>query len=90
MLLKSFRYAALLKAQLSLYKIIKNISKKGTTFPRNIYFTLILQFDQSTLLSENFANQAFRETVLISREFNFANQGKLCISPEFNFANGQN
>ena len=90
MLLKSFRYAALLKAQLFLYKIIKNTSKKGTVFPRNIYFTLILQFDQSTLLSKNFANQAFRETVLISREFNFANQGKLCISPEFNFANGQN
>ena len=41
-------------------------------------------------MSENFANQAFREIFLISREFNFANQGKLCISQEFNFANGKN
>ena len=39
---------------------------------------------------DNFANEAFREIFLISREFNFANQGKLCISQEFNFANGKN
>ena len=46
-------------------------------------------------MSENFAGrkfreQAFREIFLISREFNFTNQGKLCISQEFNFANGKN
>ena len=43
-----------------------------------------------TLLSENFANQAFHEIFLITQDFNFANQEKLCISPKFNFPNGQN
>ena len=54
--------------------------------PRKLLYLISLY----NLLSENFANQAFCEIFLISREFNFANQGKLCISREFYFGNGQN
>ena len=51
-------------------------------FPITFWFLVFrhLLYCQKISQEENFANQAFREIFLISREFNFTNQGKLCIS----------